>query len=120
MSMPIANDQAALSTNSAFCAISTWAPTTTQQGAGQFSCQLIKDVSYYILNSTATGTVTFQEQGADGTWRNLAAPAAITLAGNPFNGTIPGVFHGVRIVVSSLAVSTIDYAELKGVVVSYH
>lgn len=121
MALPIANSNgaAALAANGNYCAISSWEPIAGQQGTGQFSCTLITNVSYFIQNATATGTITFQEQGSDGTWRNMVAPAAITLSNANFNGAVAGAFHGVRMVLSALAVSTVTYAELKGTVVTF-
>lgn len=121
MSMPVAanNGGAVLSANGNFCAISVFQPTVTQQGVTQFSCALIKDVTYTVVNATATGTLTFQELGGDNTWRAMATPAPITLSAITTNGTIAGAFHGIRVALTSLAVSTVTYVEIRGNVVSF-
>ena len=72
-----------------------------------------------IVGSTATGTVNFQEQASNGTWNTLTTPAQLTLTTTNLNGYIAGSFHGLRMVVGSLAVASIPYAELKGTVVSF-
>jgi hypothetical protein len=75
------------------------------------------DLASYRFDTggTTTGLVTFQELCGDGVWRNLVAPAAVTLgAALQYNGILNGPFHGLRLVVSALAVSVITFAELKG------
>lgn len=79
---------------------------------------MIDNASYmFATGGTTTGNVAFQELGADGTWRAMTLPATIALsATTTYSGTIAGVYHGLRLNVSSLAISTITYAELKGTV----
>ena len=76
---------------------------------------MLEYVSYmFTSGGSATGTITFQELGADGTWRALASPAAVTLgAAVTYNGSFTGPFHGIRIAASSIAVAPVTYAELK-------
>lgn len=124
MSMPLANNNAGavLNQNQPYCAISVWTPAAAQQAAANVSgiaCPLIKDVTYELVNSTATGTLTFQSQGLDGVWRNLSTPTAITLSSATTDGVIPGSYHGIRVVLSALAVSTVTYFELRGTVVAF-
>lgn len=122
MSMPIANNNggAVLGINGNYCAIQAWVPVAAQQSAATgVACALLKDITYELVNSTATGTLTFQSLGLDGTWRNMSTPAAITLSSATTNGTIAGSYHGVRVVLSALAVSTVTYLELRGTVVAF-
>jgi hypothetical protein len=124
MSMPVANNNggAVLGVNGNYCAIAAWTPVAGQQAAANvtgIACALITNITYEMVNSTATGTLTFQSLGLDGTWRNMATPAAITLSSITINGTIAGAYHGVRVVLSALAVSTVTYFELRGTVVAF-
>lgn len=123
MSLPICNNNAAaaITVNGNFCQISTWQPPSVQQGSGQFSCTLIKDARYmFTSGGTATGNMNIQELGGDGNWRTLSDVATIALgAALTYSGTIVGSFHGLRFVVSSLAVATITYAEIRGTVVTF-
>jgi hypothetical protein len=94
-------------------------PQTVNQSAGANSAQMLEVVSYYIAGgSTGVGTVvTFQELGADGTWRAMVSPAPITIASSTnYNGSFNGPFHGVRLTVSGLVGNGASYAELKGTV----
>lgn len=119
MSLPIFNNNAGapIAANGNFCSVTTWSPAVINQSTvGQNSTQMIDLASYYITGGSATGTVTFQELGADGTWRSLALPTALALSANPQNGILNGPFHGIRLAVTALAVSTITYAELKATV----
>jgi hypothetical protein len=78
-----------------------------------------ENTSYLIVGgTTGVGTVvTFQELGADGTWRSLVSPAPITIASSTtYNGALNGPFHGIRINVSGLVGNGIAYAEIKGTV----
>jgi hypothetical protein len=99
-----------------FCAITMPLPGIQQQGAGQNNSTMLEYVSYMLTTGgTATGTVTFQELGADGAWRTLSSPAAVTLgAALTYSGSFTGPFHGVRIAATAIAVAPITYAELKG------
>jgi len=108
------NGGAAITANGNFCAIGRTGPVAGGQSAGETHVPMMDLATYYVTGGTATGTVTFQAMFADGTYRNLASPAALTLSANPQNGVINGPYHGFRLVVSSLAVSTISYAELAG------
>lgn len=117
---PIANNNAGavLSANGNFCTIAVWEPSPAQQGLQQFSCNLVMNVTYKLVNSTATGTLTFQDLGGDGVWRNMATPAPISLSSATTDGVITGAYHGIRVVLSALAVSTVTYFELRGTVMS--
>jgi hypothetical protein len=121
MALPLAanNGGAVLAANGNFCAISVFQPTVTQQGTGDFSSPLLKDITYTIVNGTATGTLTFQELGGDGTWRAMATPAPVTLSAITINGTIAGAYHGIRVALTALAVSTVTYVEIRGTVVNF-
>jgi hypothetical protein len=101
-----------------YCAITAPFPTSSVQGSGMNSSPMLEFISYIITTGgTATGTVTFQELGADGTWRNLAAPALVTLSATTiYNGSFTGPFHGIRFSAGSIAVAPITYAELKATV----
>lgn len=77
-------------------------------------------VSYHVTAGTGVtaATVTFQEIGGDGTWRNLAAPAPLTLtAANEYNGNFNGPFHGLRLVLSGITGGSITFAELQAALV---
>lgn len=116
MSQAIANNNgaAALTANGNFCQIATWQPSGTQPPA--VACNLLTNVTYTLVNATATGTITFQELGLDGVWRNMATPAPISLSSATVNGTISGAYHGIRANLSALAISTVTYLELRGTV----
>jgi hypothetical protein len=92
------------------------APMTQRGGSGQQqSSQMIDLAAYVISGGSATGNITFQELMPDGvTWVTLATPASQPLAATPLNGVLNGPFLGLRIVVGSLAVSTISQMLLKG------
>ena len=88
---------------------------------------MITATSYMIDSAGGTTlTVAFEELGTDGTWRalsaangslgNNAAPPTLTAAAK-VSGTIIGQFHGIRLNFT-IATATINYAELKGVVLS--
>lgn len=85
------------------------------QGQQQYGQSLLANCSYYILSSSGTpGTATFQELGADGTWRALVVPAPLTLVnGNPQNNPIYGLFHGLRVAITAASATSI-YIELFG------
>lgn len=123
MSMPITNNNAAaqITVNGNYCPISTWQTQTAQQGPGQFGCTLIRDVRWmFTTGGTATGNVNIQEQNGDGLWRTLSDVTTIALgAALTYSGVVVGSFHGARLVVSSLAVANITYAELRGTVVTF-
>jgi hypothetical protein len=127
MPLPIFNNQGstgngtAITANGNFLTILSDKPSVRVPAppAGQNSGSMIDLATYYIAAGTgiSAGTVTFQELGADGTFRNLASPAAITLAASTnYNGVLNGPFHGLQIVVAALAGGNITYAELKGTV----
>lgn len=77
-------------------------------------------VSYHITAGTGltTATVTFQEIGGDGQWRNLQAPAPLTItAPGDYNNNFNGPFHGLRMVLSGIAGGQITFAELQSALV---
>jgi hypothetical protein len=119
MASPVFNNNAdqPITANGNFCAIQAPFPGIQQQGSGMNSSPMLEFVSYmFTTGGTTTGNVNFQELGADGVWRTLAFPATVALgAALTYSPAAPfvGPFHGIRLVVSSLAVSTITYAELK-------
>ena len=99
-----------------FCAIQAPFPQLTVQGPGQNSSPMLEFVSYMIVTGgTATGTITFQELGADGVWRSLllTPPPIVLSATLIYNGTFTGPFHGIRLNAASIAVAPVTYAELK-------
>lgn len=118
MASPVVNNNqgAAITANGTYCTIVvpgfiTGVPATTVQP--QFW-----ECSYFILaGSTGVGTVvTFQSEANDGSWSNLASPAAITVAsGTTYNSTIQAPVGGLRIVVSGLVGNGIQYAQLAGI-----
>jgi hypothetical protein len=98
-----------------FCTIQMPFPQSTTQGAGQNNSPMLEFVSYlFTTGGSATGTITFQELGADGVWRPLVSPAPVVLgAALSYNGSFTGPFHGVRLAAASIAVAPVTYAELK-------
>lgn len=107
-----------ITANGNFCAIVMPIPQPVNQNAGQNNCPMIDLVTYNVTGGSATGTISLQELAPDRvTWLPLqAAVTAIPLAATPLAGFVQGPFLGVRIVVASLAVSTITAALLKGTV----
>jgi hypothetical protein len=120
MASPVFNNNSAqaVTVNGNYCPITAPFPTSSVQGSGMNSSPLLEFVSYmFTSGGTATGNVNFQELGGDGTWRTMAVPATVALgAALTYSGSFTGPYHGVRIVVSSLAIATITYMELKATV----
>jgi hypothetical protein len=116
MSMCIANNNggAVLGANGNFCAIQTW--QAGQPQAAMAACSLLTNVTATIVNATATGTLTFQELGLDGTWRAMSTPAPISLSSATTNVILTGAYHGIRVALSALAVSTVTYVEIRATV----
>ena len=118
--IPIFNNQgsttngSAITANGNFCAIIADSPSSRTLSTGQNSGYMINNATYLFTTAGATtGNVAIQALGADGTWRSLQTPAVIALSATlNYSGQILGTFHGLRLNVSSLAVSTITYAEL--------
>ena len=116
MSVALANNNggAVLGANGNFCSLQTWQAGNPQ--AAMASCSLLMNVTATIVNGTATGTLTFQELGLDGQWRAMATPAPISLTAVTTNVVITGSYHGIRLNLSALAVSTVTYCELRATV----
>ena len=104
--------------NGTYCTILAPRPTLTVQGPGQFGCQLFDSASYAIVlqSGVTAGTATFQAVLPDMlTWYALAAPVPLTLiyaTEVDFNGVIPGLYHGLRIVITGLTGGLIQAMEL--------
>jgi hypothetical protein len=108
VALPIWSYSAVAAASGNFCTIVVPFPQVAIQNPAQNSSPVIDLASYYISGGSATGTINFQELAPDGvTWLTLTAPAQITLGAAAFNGVINGPFLGLRIVVGSLAVSTV-------------
>src|SRR5690348_13737731 len=118
MSLPIYSSTQNVSTAINICSIVADSPSIRNgQSPGQNAGEMVDLASYYFsAGTTGVGTVlTFQELGADGTWRALVAPAPITLANSTnYNGVVNGPFHGLRVNVSNPVGNGVSYAELKG------
>lgn len=91
-----------------------------QAGAGQSSGPMIINASYYLTTTAGTpGTITFQELGPDGNWRNLQNPGPINPTLNtPYQGALPGSFLGLRAVVAGGGGAGGNFILLKGTVQS--
>lgn len=118
MALPVTNNNnaAPITTNGTFCTVQVpgWIPPSI---AGSGSVPQFGALSYHIVGgSTGAGTVvTFQGQGADGVFRNLASPAPITIAsGTTYNSTLTGSFGAAQIVVSGVVGNGLSYAQLTG------
>lgn len=118
MALPVSNNNNAqpITTNGTYCTIQVpgWIPPQIAAGGSvpQFGA-----VSYHIVGgSSGAGTVvTFQGQGGDGVFRNLASPAPITVANSTsYNSTLSGTFGAVQLVVSSVTGNGLSYAQLTG------
>lgn len=102
-----------------FCAINAPTNQLVNQNPQMNSNPMLVFVSYLVVGgSTGVGTIlTFQELGADGNWRALVAPAALTIAsGTVLNGSFTGPFHGIRFALSGLVGNGAAYAELKATI----
>ena len=108
------NGGAVLGANGNFCQLATWQAGSPQ--AATATCSLLTNVTATIVNATATGTLTFQELGLDGVWRAMATPAPISLSAITTNVVVTGAYHGIRLNLSALAISTVTYAELRATV----
>jgi hypothetical protein len=122
--------------NGTFCTIITgYTPVTggfpvrNPSNPSQSSAPMIDIASYYIATGAGVftaGAVTFYEQGADGNWRPLFIPTAITFGGTAPNALAAntvynqpfttGPFHGLQIQISGSLVGTFTYLELKGTI----
>lgn len=111
----LSNYQTGALTNQTVCPIQT-AIVPQVPGSQVANQPELLAVAYHVTAGTGVtaGTVTFQELGADGVWRNLSSPTPLSLtAAGDSNGNFTGPFHGVRISLGSITGGTVSFAELQ-------
>jgi len=75
---------------------------------------MLSEAAYTLVSNSNGTTVTFQTSNDNGvTWRALANPAPIVVQNNTtYNGLIPGLFHALRINISTGSGARLAFGEL--------